>query len=203
MRTLLVIPLILASAAARADEVTYSPFVDIRAVDAPCRAFAEVPQTATTLGPSFDAAISTATCVVSTRTARLRVTATPASVSEIDAAEAPALAMLDHVIRDGDAEHKLIAYYMKADILAGNAARLLAKLPKLSPQMSSKEVRAHDALVRDADALTLRWRQQALANRREIVKLANHDPAMVVRNPVVAHMVVDTRLGRAAGVATR
>ncbi|MGE5180494.1 MAG: hypothetical protein ACM31C_00455 [Acidobacteriota bacterium] len=203
MRTLLVIPLILASTAARAEDITYTPFVEVRAVDAPCRAFAEVPPTATTLGPSYDAAISTASCMVSTRTRSLRVDATADSVAALDAAVAPALAILDRVIRVADTEHKLIAYYVKADILSGNTARLLATLPEISPQVTSKEVRERAALVRSADALTLRWRQRALASRREIVRLAGREPDIVVRNPIVARMVVETRLGPTAGVAAR
>ncbi len=200
MRSLLLLPLLTAASVARA-ATTYTPFVDPRTVDPPCRVFAEVPATATTMGPAYDAAISTASCLVSARTRGLHLDASSDSVLALDRAVAPALEILDRVIQAADTEHQVIALYAKANILAGNSARLLATVPKLSPQMSSQEVHDRYRQVLVTDALTLPWRQRALATRRQIATVVYRDPQVVVRNPVVAYMVRDTRISEAAGVS--
>jgi hypothetical protein len=203
MRFPLIILLIAAPSVARAESTIHTPLVDMSTVDAPCRVMARIPSNAIISGPSYDAAISTANCMVMARTRGLELTPTADSVAALDDAVAPAIEILDRVIKTGDAEHKIIALYSKAGIFEGNAARMLSALPRLSPQMGSKEVVDHYREVRVTDELTQPWRHRGLECRRQIGRLASRDPQVVVRDPVIAYMVAASRIVEAAGLAAR
>jgi hypothetical protein len=200
MRIALIISLIGISSVARADT---TPLLDARTIDAPCRTLAHVPHNERTSGPDYDAAISTANCIAMTRAQSLQLTPTPASVAALDAAVAPAVAILDRVIETGDAEHQLIAQYAKADLYKGNTARILAAVPQPSPQMTREEVANRDATVHAADTLTQPWRQHALECRRAIARLVIANPELATQDRVLARMIADSRIVEAAGLASR
>lgn len=199
MRSVLVILLIASSARA----ATYTPLVDLGAVEPACRPLAVIPQHARTLGPSYDAAISTASCMVITRTRRLALAPNAQSVRALDDAVAPALAILDRVIRSADPEHVLLALYAKRDILAGNTARLLATLPKASPMMSGMAQHDRDKQVGVADQLTETWRRRAANDGKLIAIVLRDHPELATRNEVLAYEVAASRLPQATGVARR
>ncbi len=205
MRTLL-LPLVLLAGSlglARADGARYTPLVDINDVDVACRPLARVPTTAQVAGPSYDAAISTASCLASVRTRWLVVTPTAESVRELDFAIAPAIAILDRVIATGDAEHALIARFAELDLYNGCAARVLASLPKISPQMTRAEVIARDKAVQSADQLIQPWRRRAIASRRQIAVLVARAPGLAQRNDTLAYMISNSRIVEAIGLASR
>jgi hypothetical protein len=201
MRLLLVISLIAVSPAVGA--TTYTPLVDLGQVDPGCRQQAEIPQSARIAGPSYDAAISTAGCVVIARTRHLTLTPTPQSVRALDDALAPAIAILDRVIQTGDSEHVLLARYAKADILSGNAVRLLTSVPKLSPTMTAMAVSEHDKQVGKAVQLVEPWKRGAVVERNEIALIVRDHPELANRNQVLAYMVAVTRAPQAARVISR
>ena len=199
MRALLLVPLIAASSLARAGVATYTPLIDTRAVDPACRPLAEIPQNTRLAGPRFDAAISVASCMASARTRHIVLAPSLDSVAALDGAEAPALAILDRVIRIGDPAHVLLARHAKLDILEGNVARLLAAVPPVSPVMSRADVAAHFRLVDATAALARPWQRRADATRRAIARLVNAHPELATRDPVLAHAITNSRLDRVVG----
>ncbi len=202
MRSLPMLPILVASSLARAGS-PYTPLVDVSTVEGGCRPLAVVPQSIAVTGPSLDAAISTANCVAMIRTRALVLTPTADSVRALDEAVAPAIAILDRVVAAGDPEHALIAEFAKVDILQGNTARMLAALPRLSPQMSRSEVAEHMRLVAATDVLTERWRKQAFECRRKIARLAFRYPDLAEHDAVLAYMIASTRIVDAVGLAAR
>jgi hypothetical protein len=199
MRLPIILCLIGASTAF-ADTTVDTPLVDTADVDAPCRALAQIPRTAKTPRPAYDAAISTASCMAMTRADALVLAPTAESARELGTAVAPALAILDRVIETGDPEHRLIAEYAKADILDSDAARIYAASP-LSPQVEPAEVAGHRRDVAEIDAATSGWREEALASRREIARLVYEHPELATRDPVIAGMVAKSRIVDAAGLS--
>ena len=205
MRPLLALLLLAGSSASvvRADGMKYTPLVDVDAVEPGCRTLAQTPQNATTDAPSFDAAISTANCVALVRMRNVVLSPTADAVRTLDDAMAPALAILDRVIATGDAEHRLGAYYAKADLLNGSAARMFAALPRLSPQMSKAEVADHGRLVGLTGVLVEPWLQRATDLRRAIAGLVAEHPELATRDAIDAYRVAHTRIADTAGVAAR
>jgi hypothetical protein len=202
MRAFLFI-VVVASSIAHADSTLYTPLVDMRTVDPPCRTRAEVPSHARISGPSFDAAVSTANCMAMTRATQLELAPTEASVKALDAAVAPAMAILDAVIATGDPAHQLIAQHSELDILQSNTARMFVAVPQPSPQMASSELADQAIVLAATDALTEPWRRRALQCRRQIARLVYQHPELATRDAVFAHMVADSRIIDAAGVAGR
>jgi hypothetical protein len=201
MRLPIILWLIAASTAA-ADSTVDTPLVDMADVDAPCRPLAQVPRTAKTPEPAYDAALSTASCMAMARADALVLTPTAESANELGAATAPALAILDRVIETGDFEHQLIAQYTKADILDSNAARLYATAT-LSPQLDAASLSAHKGDVAALDTMTRPWLEQALACKREIARLVYEHPELATRDAVLARMVARSRITDAAGLTGR
>jgi hypothetical protein len=189
--------------AARANRTMVTPFVDPDAIATPCLALARVPDTSRLYDMRYDAAISAANCTVIARTANLELVPDEASVRALDDATAPSLAILDRVIGAGDPEHALIALYAKVDILQGNADRLRASMPKLSPQMRAPEIVMRDRLLPELDRLTLSWRQQARDARRELAMITRRHPELLRDDAVVAYMVAHSNLVETAGLAER
>ncbi len=202
MRAFLLIVLV-ASSIAHADSTLYTPLVDMRTVDPPCRTLAEIPSHARISGPMFDAAISTANCMAMTRATQLELAPTQASVNALDEAIGPAMAILDAVIATGDPAHQLIAQHSKLDILQSNTVRVFLAVPQPSPQMGRTEVADQAVVLEATDALTEPWRRRAFECRRQIARLVYQHPALATRDAVLAHMIADSRIIDAAGVAGR
>lgn len=200
MRLPIIFCLIASSTAAMADSTIDTPLVDMSDVDAQCRPLAEIPHNAKTTGPSIDAAISTASCMAMARADALVLTPTAESATELMAAVAPALAILDRVIETTDPEHRLVAEYAKADILDSDAARLYSTAT-LSPQLDVANVIDHKRDVAALDTMTRPWLVEALVCRREIAKLVYEHPELATRNAVLAQMVARTRITDAAGLS--
>ncbi len=181
---------------------TYSPYVDVGSVEPSCRPLARIPNTSAP-GPSFDAAISTASCVAVTRTRNLTIEPSERGVQMLDEAVAPALAIYDRVIAAGDPEHALIATYAKLDLLRGNIARLLDAVPDASPQMTANETAEHERAVMAVGVLVQPWQRRADASRRHLTRIANLHPELATRDAVLAYMIRSARLGEPIGIAAR
>ncbi len=203
MRPLIVvIPLVAASSRAHAGGQTYTPRVDIRDVDAACRTLATVPLNAETTGPSLDAAISTANCMVGVRARQLVLAPTPESLRALDDAVVPALRILNRVIETGDAAHALAALYAKADLYDGNADRIMDAVPHFSPQMRAMEAYEHYKQMRIAEDLTEPLRRRAADCRRAIAKLVLVHPELATkRDAVLGYLISSSRIVAASGLA--
>ncbi|HTR52591.1 MAG TPA: hypothetical protein VMJ10_17875 [Kofleriaceae bacterium] len=194
MRRVAIVLVIAAASVAHANSSRYTPLVNANEVDPGCRELAVVPLNTETSSPSFDAAISTASCMVSARTRHLVLAPDAASVRALDDAVAPAWAILERVVAAGDPEHVLLARYAELDIVTGNAARLLASVPHISPLMTAQDVHDHYKLVLVADALAQPWRQRAIAIRHAIARLLLAHPELATHDEVLAYEVEATRL---------
>jgi len=203
-RLLLVVPLVAASSFAHAGGSTYTPLVDIREVDGACRPLAAIPLDTTIARPGLDAALSTASCLVTVRTRGLVLTASFDSLAALRDAVAPAIRILDRVIEVGDPEHAVLAEYAKSDIYDGNANRIMNAVPHLSPQIGRGEVRDHEQAVAAADRLTQALRQRAADCRRAIAKLVVLHPELATSHDVVVHYALaKARIVDASGIARR
>jgi hypothetical protein len=205
MRPLLILlPIVAASTAARANDATYTPLVDIHTVDPACRSLAAIPLTAEIPGPAQDAAISTASCMAVLHVHRLVIAPSDESVRALDEAIAPAIAIFDRVIAHGDAEHAVAALFMESDLYDGNAERIMSSVPRLSPQASANEAVEHRKRVFAADELAQPLRRRALSCRRELARVVASSPELTSnRNAVLAYMITHSRIVEAAGVAQR
>ena len=203
MRLALIVSSLIAVSSTTHADLIVTPLIDASTIDAPCRTLAQIPHNVRISGPEYDAAISTANCMAMTRAQAVQLTPTAESAAALDAAVAPAVAILDRVIETGDPEHQLIAHYAKADLYKGNTARILAAVPTPSPQMASEEVANRDAFVHAVEPLTLAWRQHELASRRAIARLVIANPQLATQDRVLARIISDSRIVEAAGLASR
>jgi hypothetical protein len=188
-------------AVAHANAPRYTHLVDPDAVDAPCRSLAAIPASSEISGPAFDAAISTANCLVELRTHRLHLTLSADSVHALDDAVAPAIHILDRVIERGDAEHALLARYSKLDIFVGNTTRLLAAVPRIGASMTDNDTFQHDHAVILADALTEPWRRREELQRRDFAYFVASHPGLATRDRVLAYVVAHSRIVAGAAIA--
>ena len=195
--------LALVSTTASAQVTTYTPFVDVAHVEPGCRPLARIPGANAPLGPSLDAAVSTASCVAIVRLHGLDVEPSQRGVQAIDEAIAPANAMYDTVIAAGDPEHAVIAEYAKLDLLRGAIARLLDAIPKPTPQMAYNRVAEHQRAVMMAGVWTEPWLRRAEASRRRIARVVYRHPELATHDPVVAYMIASVHVDETLGIATR
>jgi hypothetical protein len=194
MRPLLISLLIASASVARAGSTIHTPLVDGLTIDPVCRQLAMIPKTARVSGPQYDAAISTANCMIRHHTQGLILTPSAQSVRDLDNAVAPALQILERVIATADPAHAVLARYAELDLYEGNTARLLA-----APRPPAQHIDKH---VAAADVLTQPWRERALETRRSIAAAVRAHPDMSRRDPVLAYAIANSRVG-AAAVASR
>ena len=202
MRPLLISLLIASASVARAGSMTHTPLVNGSTIDPVCRQLALIPANTRSSGPQYDAAISTANCMIMHRTKGLILTPSAQSVRDLDNAVAPALQILERVIATADPAHAVLARYAELDLYEGNTARLLAALTPPAPHMTGMQQYEYDKHVAAADALTQPWRESALDTRRSIAAAVRAHPDLSRRDPVLAYAVEHSRVG-AAAVATR
>lgn len=202
MRPLLISLLIASASVARAGDTIHTPLVNGSTIEPVCRQLAMIPKTSRVSGPQYDAAISTANCMIRHRTKGLILTPSAQSVRDLDNAVAPAIQILERVIATADPAHAVLARYAELDLYEGNTARLLAALPPPAQHMNGRQEYEYDKHVAAADALTQPWRESALEARRSIAAAVRAHPDMSRRDPVLAYAIANSRVG-AAAVATR
>lgn len=200
-----------ASTAARADRTIEAPPPD-GAPSGPALtpiALDELPRACRTLGEqartrdraaALDARIALASCVADHR---LEALPPPCDCGEsmvaMDEAIAPAVALLDEAIAQGDAEAALIAAHVKGELYAGMRVRMRAAVPP--PADTTEEAIAlRDSRIAVLDNLLEPWRAQATTAFDLVVDLARRNPELV-RNPVVRSALASSRvrLGLVAG----
>jgi hypothetical protein len=152
-----------------------------------------VPKDARTMTPTLEAYTSIAGCIVRERTRGMELRPNRNAVNDLELAIHPAIDLLDTVIEVGDPVHQIIALHAKADIYHGLTVMLDDTLRR-SPGFGRS---------RDVERLTQEWRNNARDANRKVIAIAERDPYLVRRNPVLVAVVRDSRTDHAPGIATR
>jgi hypothetical protein len=149
------------------------------------------------------ARVSLATCMADRAVAPLALCDCGESVLAVDAAVAPALALLDNVIEVGDPASQVIAEHAEGALYAGFSARLLATLPKVAPGAPDAEVALRDLRKQTLEAQLAPWREAAMTAFQHVVDIAKAHPEMAAHNSAVATALRDSQQRLAAEVANR
>lgn len=171
--------------------------------DARCGALGQYPGDARTDVPKLEATISMASCLAESAMASVDIQPTRESVLALDRAVQPAMQLLDVVIAHGDLEHRLIAEHTKGDLYDALAVRVRSAVEPMRGLRTEHAFAMYHDRVNHADALVHPWLQLAANSFLDVSRLAREDPQLLVRNPMLANMVYDSRLERAASIATR
>jgi hypothetical protein len=143
-----------------------------------CEPLAKLPASATIPGPALAAHVSVATCMAVVAMNEIAPAPDDASIARLNAAVAPSLALLDSVIGFGD------PYWM---IVAQDAKRGLYVAVLVRERSSLREADAH---ARNALELKLTpWLTEVLRATAAITELAQSDPELARRDPLVAGIV--------------
>jgi hypothetical protein len=175
--------------------------IDLANVPEACRSLAK--QAVAQIAPAaFPTRISLASCMAERAIEPLALCDCGESIAAIDAAVAPAVAVLDDVIAKADPATAMIAEHAEGQLYAGFATRLLATLPRPGTEASEAEIALHDVRKQGLDAQLAGWRDKAMTAFQRTVELAKAHPE-VANRPVVAAAVRDSEQQLAADVATR
>src|ERR1041384_2145650 len=149
--------------------------IDLTRVPEPCKPLAKQ-ALAQSLAAALSARVSLAGCVAERAIAPLALCDCGESVLAIDAAVAPAIAMLDNAIEVGDPATQVIAEHAEGKLYLGFAARLLATLPKPGPGAADTEVALRDLRKQTLEVQLAPWREAAMAAFQHVVETARSHP---------------------------
>jgi hypothetical protein len=178
------------SIATAAPSETLAPFP--QPLPARCELLAQVPASATIPGPALGARVSVASCIADIAMSEIVPTPDDASIARLNAALAPAIALLDNVIRIGDPHWKVIAQDAKRSLYLGAIYRERASL-------TNADHPARDAL----EAKLAPWQAEVSRATVAIVELGRSDPELAKRNAVLAGIMARTNDERSPQVAGR
>ncbi len=166
-----------------------------QSMPARCADLARVPASARIPGPELAAHVSVANCAASAAMNAVAVSPDKASMARFDAAVAPSLELLDNVIRVGDPYWQAIAEDAKRDLYQGLIVRERSSL--------QGDLKSHD----DLEAMLAPWQRDEQSATEAIAALAQHDPMLAQRDPVIATLVANVprelQAARVAGLAPR
>jgi hypothetical protein len=148
------------------------------------------------------ARISLASCMADRAVSSLSLCDCADSIQALDAAVAPAIAILDDAIAAGDPAAQVIGEHTEGQLYAGLSIRLHATVPRVNPGASPEEVALHDVRTETLEAQLAPWREAANTAFQAVIEVAKAHPD-VARNPVVATAVRDSEQRLAADVASR
>lgn len=154
------------------------------------------------LAVAVSSRISLASCMADRAVAPLTLCDCGDSIQAVDAAIAPAVAILDDAIAAGDPASQAIGNHSEGQLYAGLAVRLHATVPKVNPAANPEEVALHDVRTETLEAQLAPWREAAATAFQAVIEVAKAHPD-VARNPVVASAVRDSEQRLAADVAIR
>ncbi|HEX4416468.1 MAG TPA: hypothetical protein VH165_01155 [Kofleriaceae bacterium] len=175
--------------------------IDAAALPASCKSFAR-PAQLPSLATALSARISLASCLADQAIAPLALCDCGQSILDIDQAVAPAIALLDNAIAAGDPVIQAIAQHTKGELYVGFATRMVATLPRPSPNATQEELNLRDLREQTLAAQLAPWRDTAKAAFAEVVELAKAHPE-IARNPAAATAIRDSQQRVAADVAAR
>jgi hypothetical protein len=172
-------------------------------LSAQCDALTRFPTDVSSDAPKLEAMISTAACVADARIANVEIQPTEDSVLALDAAVEPSMRLYDAVMEHGDLAHRLLAEHAKGALYDALAVRVRAAVPPVTGRPTDAKQVAFKDRVDRTDRLVLAWLELADDAYNDVSRLAKTDPELLVRNSVLADIVYDSRLERAAAIATR
>jgi hypothetical protein len=174
--------------------------IDLSAVPDACKPLANQAQ-APRLAAALSARISLASCLADKAVAALSLCDCGASIQEVDAAAAPALALLDEAFNVGDAATQVIAAHAKGQLYTGFAVRLVGTLPPVSPGASDAETALRGMRAQTLEAQLAPWREAAAAAFQRALDTAKAHPELA-GNAAVASAVSDSQQKLAAAVTS-
>jgi hypothetical protein len=178
--------------------------IDLSAVPEPCKPLAKQAidsRPGLRLAAALSARISLATCMADRAIAPIALCDCGQSIVAIDAAAAPAIALLDDVIDKADPALQVIAEHAQGQLYAGFAVRVAATLPRLGPDASEAERALAAMRTQTLDAQLAPWREAALASFQHVMDAAKEHPA-ITGNAQVAAAVRDSERQLAASLTT-
>jgi hypothetical protein len=172
--------------------------IDLSAVPDSCH-----PLVTQALAPSLAAALSArvslATCLADKAIASLQLCDCGASIQDVDAAAAPALALLDEAFNVGEPATRVIAAHAKGQLYTGFAVRLVGTLPPVNPGASDAEAALRGMRAQTLEAQLAPWREAAAAAFQRALEIAKAHPELA-GNAAVASAVRDSQQKLAAAV---
>jgi hypothetical protein len=168
-----------------------------------CRPFGQYPANARNDVPKFEAMIAIAQCRAEQSMETVEIRPNIDGVLALDAAVQPAMQLLDVVIEHGDLAHRMIAAHAKGALYDAMTVRVRSSIPMFVGKPSDRRFAEYHAKIHEADAVVQPWIDLADDSYAEVSRLAKDDPALLVENQVLANIVYDSRLQRAAIIATR
>jgi hypothetical protein len=177
------------------------PRIDLAAVPEPCRPLAKQ-AVAPNVSAALTARIALAGCMADRAIAPLALCDCAASIVEVDAAAAPALAVLDDAISAADPANQVLGEHAEGQLYLGFATRLLATLPRLEPGATAADTALRDMRKQTLEAQLAPWREAAMASFQHVVDAAKAHPELAT-NPAVTAAVRDSQQRLAAETADR
>jgi len=156
---------------------------------------------AVNLVQALSARISLASCIADARFSALVLIDGQDSITAMDEAAAPSLAMLDEVAAASDPVTQVMATHAKAQLLQTMMNRMTQTVS------SSADARPEAQALRETrraimQELLAPWRERTLAIHAEIDELARTHPTLV-RNPVALAAIKDSRERLSRPIAAR
>jgi hypothetical protein len=161
-------------------------------LSARCAPLAQLPLSATIPEPAISAHVSLANCIAEESMNRVVVSPTDGAIGQLNSAVAPSLAMLDEVSRLGDPYWKAIAEDAKRDVYSSMVVRVRASIP--TPGLAAESA---------VEPKLVGWIDNANRAEAEVAMLAERNPDVAMRDPVIASIVDRTRADVPAAVAQR
>jgi len=175
--------------------------IDLTRVPESCKPLAKQ-ALAQSLTAALTARVSLATCMADRAIAPLVLCDCGESILAVDAAIAPAIAVLDNVIEVGDPAMQVIGEHAEGKLYAGFATRLLATLPSPGPGASDTELALRDLRKQALEAQLAPWREAAMTAFQHVVEIARSHPE-AASNATAASAIRDSQQQLAAEVANR
>ncbi len=175
--------------------------IDLTVIPGPCRPLTKQ-ASAADLAVAYSTRIALASCMAERAVAPLALCDCGASVVAIDAAVAPAIALLDDVIASAEPTLQAVAEDTEGQLYAGFAIRMRGTVPAVGPNASAAEVMLRDMRAQTLEAQLAPWHEAAMASFEHVVELAKAHPE-ITRNAAAATAVQDAERRVAADVATR
>jgi hypothetical protein len=178
--------------------------IDLSAIPELCKPLAKQaldPRPGLRLATALSARIALATCMAERAVAPLELCDCGQSIVAIDAAAAPAIALLDDVIDKADPAQQVIAEHAQGKLYTGFAARVAATLPRVGADASEAERALAIMRTQALDAQLAPWREAALASFQHVMDAAKVHPE-IAGNPQVASAVRDSERQLAASLTT-
>lgn len=144
---------------------------------AQCQALAHVPASAQIPRPEISAHVSVANCLAEHQMSSLKLAPTTASIDQMDAAVAPAVAILDGVIATGDPYWMFIAEDAKRDLYTGMIVRQRSTI-------KSGKIAGHDKLEPQLGC----WKANAATAQLAMARILEAHPDVANRDAVTVNV---------------